>query len=262
MNNSQKETMTSNNTDPVAIVTGAGSGIGAATVAALVHRGVNVAAIDLDRDAVDKVAAEHGDRCLAIHADAANPDDVDRYVQSTLHHYGRIDYMHNNAGIVGQAKAFHESSLDNLSRILAVNVHSVYLGMRAVLPHLYAQKSGAIVNTASQAGLEGVPMLSAYAASKHAVVGLTRSAAIEAGPQGVRINAIAPGQISTPMLDDLEEQWSPGNSAATRDQLVSQIPLGRYGRPEEMAAAVAWLLSDEASFINGATLHADGGTTA
>lgn len=254
--------MNSNNSDSVAIVTGAGSGIGAATVAALVHRGVNVAAVDLDADAVEKVAAEHEDRCLAIRADVANPDDVDRYVQATLDHFGRIDYMHNNAGIVGQATAFHDSSLDNLSRVLTVNIHSVYLGMRAVLPHLYAQKSGAIVNTASQAGIEGVPMLSAYAASKHAVVGLTRSVALEAGRQGIRVNAIAPGQISTPMLTNLEEQWAPGNSEATRDQLVSQIPLGRYGRPEEMAAAVAWLLSDEASFINGATLHADGGTTA
>ncbi|OBB99575.1 hypothetical protein A5785_20495 [Gordonia sp. 852002-50395_SCH5434458] len=134
--------------------------------------------------------------------------------------------------------------------------------MRAVLPHLYAQGHGAIVNTASQAGIRGVPLLSAYVASKHAVVGLTRSAAIEAGPHGVRVNAIAPGQIATRMITSLEEQWAPGHADEVHAQLISQIPLGRYGTPDEMAALTSWLLSDAASFINGAIVTADGGTTA
>ncbi|WP_322008004.1 SDR family NAD(P)-dependent oxidoreductase [Paraburkholderia tropica] len=246
----------------VAIVTGAGNGIGAATVRRLVARGLKVVAVDLDEAAVNMLSREIGASCLPLCSDAATEAGARRYVDTALEHFGRIDYLHCNAGIEGRAVALEESEPAQFHRVIEVNVGSVYHGMRAVLPHLYAQGHGAIVNMASQAGLRGVPKLAAYVASKHAVVGLTRCAALEAGPRGVRVNAVAPGQIATRMIESLEAQWSPGNAAAVHAQLVALIPLGRYGQPSEIANLVSWLLSDEAAFVNGAIYTADGGTTA
>ena len=245
---------------PVAIVTGAGGGIGAATVRELVGRGFRVSAVDLDESAVTALADELGQAVLAVGADVSTAEGVDGYVRATRERFGRIDHLHNNAGIEGKASSIDSGDPAQFARVLTINAGSVYLGMRAVLPILYAQGSGTIVNTASQAGVEGVAMLAPYVASKHAVVGLTRTAAIEAGPHGVRVNAVAPGQIATRMIDSLKEQW--GDADAIHDQLVSLIPLGRFGSPGEIAKSVAWLMSDDASFINGAVLTVDGGTTA
>jgi NAD(P)-dependent dehydrogenase (short-subunit alcohol dehydrogenase family) len=246
----------------VAIVTGAGNGIGAATVKRLAARGMKIVAVDLDETAVTALSREIGVRCLPLRADVATQAGVRCYVDAALERFGRIDYLHCNAGIEGRASTLDESEPEQFQRVIDVNVGSVYHGMRAVLPHMYAQGRGAIVNMASQAGLRGVPKLCAYVASKHAVVGLTRSAALEAGPRGVRVNAVAPGQIATRMIESLEAQWAPGNAAAVHDQLVSLIPLGRYGQPAEIANLVSWLLSGEAAFVNGAIYTADGGTTA
>ncbi len=245
---------------PVAIVTGAGGGIGAATVRELVARGFRVSAVDLDEAAVTALAEELGDAVLAVGADVSTADGVDGYVRATRERFGRIDHLHNNAGIEGRASSIDSGDPAQFARVLSINAGSVYLGMRAVLPVLYAQGSGTIVNTASQAGVEGVANLAPDVASKHAVVGLTRTAAIEAGPHGVRVNAVAPGQIATRMIESLKEQW--GDADAMQQQLTALIPLGRFGAPEEIAKSVAWLMSDDASFINGAVLTVDGGTTA
>lgn len=186
-----------NPTNPVAIVTGAGGGIGAAVVRALVARGYAVAAVDRDAAPVDALAAELGEQVLAVAADVSTAEGAEAYVQATLERFGRIDHLHNNAGIEGRAVAIDESDPADFDRVLSVNTRGVYLGMRAVLPHLYAQGGGTIVNTASQAGLEGVPRLSAYVASKHAVIGLTRTLAKELGRSGIRVNAVCPGWIRT-----------------------------------------------------------------
>lgn len=247
---------------PVAVVTGAGGGIGAATVRALVADGWRVAAVDLDGASVESLATEIGDAVLPLAGDVSSPDGAAAYVAATLGHFGRLDALHNNAGIEGKALPIEQQDPAVFQRVLGINIGGVFHGMQAVLPHFYAQGSGVIVNTASQAGLEGVGNLSAYVASKHAVVGLTKTAAIEAGPHGVRVNAIAPGQIATRMMDSLEEQWNPEDAKSVQDMLIGTIPLGRYGRPEEMGALVSWLMGEKASFINGAVITADGGSTA
>lgn len=250
------------NHEEVAIVTGAAQGIGAATVRRLAMRGTRVVAVDIDEDKVQALAAVIGKECVAVRADVATPVGVQAYVQAALNHFGRIDYLHNNAGIEGKAQLLEDSDPEVFRRVMDINVNSVYLGTRAVLPHLYKRGRGAIVNTASEAGISGVPRLGAYVASKHAVVGLTRTSAIEAAPHGVRVNAVAPGQIATRMIDSLEAQWSgSGDTAAIHSHLLSRIPLGRFGTPEEIANLVAWLLSDEASFVNGAIYSIDGGTS-
>lgn len=246
----------------VAIVTGAAQGIGAATVRKLVGRGLKLVAVDLDGAALAVLARELGPACVPLCLDAASQEGVETYVATAIERFGGIDYLHNNAGIEGRAAPIDASDPEQFWRVIRVNVDSAYLGMRAVLPHMYRQRHGAVVNMASQAGIRGVPKLSAYVASKHAVVGLTRSAALEAAPHGVRVNCVAPGQIETRMIRSLEEQWGQGNGAAVHEHLVSLIPLGRYGQPGEIANLVAWLFSDEASFVNGATYSADGGTTA
>lgn len=247
---------------PVAIVTGAGGDIGAATVRAFLARGFRVAAVDLTEDGIREFAAELGEAVLPVPGDVSTPEGAQAYVKATLDRFGRIDHLHNNAGIEGQAIGIEDLDPKTFERVLAINVGGVFYGMQAVLPRFYARGSSSIVNTASQAGLKGVGRLSAYCASKHAVVGLTRTAAIEAGPHGVRVNAIAPGQIATRMITSLEEQWNPDDAQAVQDMFLGTIPLGRYGRPDEMGSLVAWLMSGEASFINGAIITADGGSTA
>lgn len=253
--------MTDLNERPVAIVTGAGGGIGAATVRRLIADGWRVAAVDLATEGTDALVTELGDDVFAIKGDVSSAEGARAYVSAALDHFGRLDALHNNAGIEGKASPIQDQDPDLFMKVLQINAGGEFYGMQAVLPHLYAQGHGAIVNTASQAGLEGVPGLSPYGASKHAVVGLTRTAAAEAGPHGVRVNAIAPGQIATRMMDSLEDQWDADSAQEAHDALVATIPLGRYGKPEEMADAVAWLLSENASFINGAVLTADGGST-
>ncbi|MGJ0184137.1 SDR family NAD(P)-dependent oxidoreductase [Corynebacterium glyciniphilum] len=252
----------SDNTSPVAIVTGAGGGIGAATVRALVADGWRVTAVDLDGSSVADLASFVGDAVFPVAGDVSSPEGAAAYVDAALDHFGRIDALHNNAGIEGRALPIEQQDLAVFQRVLNINIGGVFYGMQAVLPHFYEQGAGVIVNTASQAGLEGVGNLSSYVASKHAVVGLTKTAAIEAGPHGVRVNAIAPGQIATRMITSLEEQWNPEDSQSVQDMLIGTIPLGRYGRPEEMGSLVAWLMSEGASFINGAVITADGGSTA
>jgi NAD(P)-dependent dehydrogenase (short-subunit alcohol dehydrogenase family) len=187
---------------------------------------------------------------------------VQAYVKAALDAYGRIDCFFNNAGIEGEVAPTAEFDEAVFDQVIGVNVKGVFLGLRHVLPVMLKQKAGAIVNTASVAGLVGTPGISAYVASKHAVIGLTKTAAGEVAREGVRVNAICPGPIDTRMIHSLEAQINPADPASVARRYQATLPLGRYGTPEEIANVVLFLCSDLASNITGAQYVIDGGRTA
>jgi NAD(P)-dependent dehydrogenase (short-subunit alcohol dehydrogenase family) len=248
-------------TNTVALVTGAASGIGRATALAFADAGVRAVVIaDLNPSGLEETAAmvtAHGSEALAIRTDVSQPEDVERMVAETVASYGRLDCAFNNAGIEGITAPIAEITTDDWNRILAINLTGVWLCMRAELPHLLAAKGGAIVNCASVAGLVGFKGSAAYVASKHGVVGLTRAAALDYASEGVRVNAVCPGVIQTPMVDRVVQR-NPAMEAA----LTAMEPVGRLGRAEEVADAVVWLCSDGAGFVTGQALAIDGGFVA
>jgi NAD(P)-dependent dehydrogenase (short-subunit alcohol dehydrogenase family) len=237
----------------VAVVTGAGSGIGAAITDALHREGAKVVAADISGQQ-ETVAKRLGDGCLAVHADVSKGADVQAMLAAATSTFGRLDILCNNAGIDGELSPLGECTEENYDRIMGINARGVFLGMRYAIPILVAGGGGAIVNTASIASQVAFPMMSPYCASKGAIVMMTKTAAVEYAPAGIRINCICPGVIETALVQRLPEKLIEGAKALT--------PLGRVGQPEEMAKAVVFLASDDASFITGATLNADGGYTA
>src|SRR5215475_14686168 len=252
-------------TGKVALITGAGNGIGRATALAFAKAGAKVVVIDRDAAAGEATAGiikQQGGDVRFIAADVTKSADVANYVQQTLDAHGRIDCFFNNAGIEGAVA--HTADYDEamFDQVLGVNVKGVFLGLRHVLPVLIKQKSGAVVNTASVAGLVATPGMPAYVASKHAVIGLTKTAAGEVARQGVRVNAVCPGPVDTRMIHSLEEMLSPGDPASVSRRYQSAIPLGRYVTPEEIANTVLFLCSDLASAITGAQYVVDGARTA
>jgi 3alpha(or 20beta)-hydroxysteroid dehydrogenase len=251
----------------VAIVTGAASGIGAAVAVELATAGAAVAICDVDevgmQHTTDTIVAA-GATVLAVRADVSDAGDVAALVTRIESELGPIDVLVNNAGIEGPVRALGDYDTEDFDRLIAVNVRGVFLGLKFVLPGMIARGSGAVVNLTSVAGLEGVPGIAVYSASKHAVVGLTKSAAKEAGPAGVRVNAVAPGPIDTRMLDALARGLVPGDpSGAAGDELLrSMTPLGRRGSAAEVARVIAVLASPLASYVNGAVWTVDGGQVA
>ena len=243
----------------VALVTGAGSGIGRATSLVFAREGAVVACSDIDADSgglTARMIQERGGEASFFGADVAVAEEVEAMVEGVVGRYGRLDIAYNNAGIGGLGKPTDEHTLAEYERTMAVNTKGVYLGMKYQIPRMLERGGGAIVNTASMVGLVGMAGLAAYVASKHAVVGLTRSAALEYASRGIRINCVCPGIIRTPINQKFWDEF-PGSE----EEWLPIEPIGRYGEPEEVAEVVAWLSSDEASFVHGHAMTVDGAAT-
>lgn len=249
----------------VALITGGGNGIGRATALGFAARGAKVVVVDRDSAAGEATAGivrQQGGEALFVQADVTQADSVKAYVDKAVATFGRIDCFHNNAGIEGKVDSIVDYDEAMFDSVMAVNVRGVFLGMKYVLKQMIAQKSGAVVNTASTAGLMGSPGMPAYVASKHAVLGLTKTASGEVARQGIRVNAVCPGPIDTRMIHALEAQLNPTNPGKVTARYQSSIPIGRYGMPEEVANTVLFLCSDLAGNITGAHFVVDGGRTA
>ena len=248
--------------DKIALVTGAASGIGRATSLVMAREGATLVVSDINAEGGEETLSaikDLGGQGIFIHADVSKADDVQALVAGVVETYGRLDCAYNNAGIEGFMEGrLHEYPEDIWDRLIDINLKGVWLCLKYEIPRMLEQGGGAIVNTASAAGLVGSRRLSAYVASKHAVVGLTKAAALEYARDGIRVNAVCPGIIDTPMVRRLIA----GREADDEGPISSLQPVGRLGAPEEIAESVAWLCSDAASLVTGAAMAVDGGFTA
>lgn len=244
----------------VALVTGGGSGIGRATALVFAREGAKVVVADVlvaGGEETVRLIKDAGGDAIFVKADVGQAADVEAMVRKAVETYGRLDCAHNNAGIEGATAKTSDYAWEEWERVIRINLTGVWLCMKYEIPQMLAQGGGAIVNTASDAGLLGVPQMPAYVASKHGVVGLTKTAALEYAKAGIRVNAVCPGVIKTPMVDRITAQ-RPGRA----ERMAAAEPVGRMGRPEEVAEAVVWLCSDAASFVTGFPMSVDGGIAA
>lgn len=243
------------------LITGAAGGIGRAAALLAAQEGARCAVVDIDPAGAEDAAAQiqaTGGEATAIHADVRQTDSVQAAIATTVAAYGRLDGAVNNAGVSGTLAFSAEMAEEDWQHTLDVNLSGVFRCLKYELQQMIAQEGGGtIVNTASAAGLIGLPRAVAYSASKHGVIGITRTAALEYARRGIRVNAVCPGFVET-MMVDIWDEMRPGMLDAVR----RFNPMRRLGQPDEVAAAIVWLLSDEASFVNGHTLSVDGGVTA
>jgi NAD(P)-dependent dehydrogenase (short-subunit alcohol dehydrogenase family) len=245
----------------VAIITGGAGGIGKVTAKRFLEEGAKVVLVDLFQESLDKTKEEldtYGE-VMVVQADVSKEEDVKNYVDKTVEKYKKIDVFFNNAGIEGKVAPITEQKVEDLDKVLSVNVRGVFLGLKYVLAVMKEQGYGSVINTSSVAGLHGSPNVTPYITSKHAVVGLTKACAVEVAPYQVRVNSIHPSPVNTRMMRSLEEGFAPGNAEAVKADLAKAIPLGRYGESEDISNLVLFLASDESAFITGGQYRADGG---
>jgi NAD(P)-dependent dehydrogenase (short-subunit alcohol dehydrogenase family) len=240
-----------------AIITGGGSGFGQATAVKLAEKGANICIVDISEENGQESVAlceKAGASVIFVQADVSKLEDVKRYVAETMEHFGKIDMFFNNAGISGSGVRTLECSEEEFEAIVNVNLKGAFYGLKYVVNEMLQTGGGSVVNTASLGGVVGMPTLGAYSATKHGIVGLTKTIAGEYGRDNIRINAIAPGTNETPMVKAFP--------AEAIQQMADAVPMGRLGQPEEVANVVAFLLSDEASYVHGAVVSIDGGSAA
>ncbi|MDQ0271598.1 SDR family oxidoreductase [Cytobacillus purgationiresistens] len=250
--------------EKVVIITGGGSGLGRAAALEVAKEGAKLVLVDLNNDALEEskaviLAADPNAVVELVQANVADEEGVKKYVQFTIDQFGKIDGFFNNAGIEGKQNLTEDFGIDEFNRVVSVNLNGVFFGMKYVLKEMKRQGFGSIVNTASVGGIRGVGNQSGYAASKHGVVGLTRNSAIEYGQFGVSVKAIAPGAIMTPMVEASLKQIGGDNWEEAGKEFVSVNPMKRFGKPEEVGHLVAFLLSNQADFINAVVIPIDGG---
>lgn len=240
-----------------AIVTGGSTGIGRSAAERFAEEGARVVVADVNAEGgkrtVERIT-DGGGEATFVEADVSDPDDAEATVDAAVETYGGLDFAFNNAGIEGERDPAADQSLENWERVVGVNLKGVFLGMKYQIPTMLEGGGGAIVNTSSIAGVVGFGELMPYVASKHGVVGMTKTAAIEYSGEGVRVNAICPGVIDTPMVERTKAE-----SPETIEGVEAATPIGRIGRPEEIGDAAVWLCSDDASFVTGESLVVDGG---
>ena len=245
----------------VAVITGAAGDLGKAVAEAFLREGAKVALVDRDQRALLKCeeALAHIGEVFGIVADVTSELEVSSYVDQVIKKWGKIDVFVNNAGILGKVAPLVEQTVEDFDAILNVNVKGVFLGLKKVMPVMIQQKSGSIINTSSVSGLMGSSGNSLYAATKHAVVGLTKTAALEAGYHSVRVNSIHPAPLDSTMMRKNEESINSDNPSEVRKVISSRIPLGRYGAMSEVAKLILFLASDDSLFITGSQYRIDGG---
>jgi NAD(P)-dependent dehydrogenase (short-subunit alcohol dehydrogenase family) len=243
----------------VAFVTGAANGIGRAVALAFAHEGASVVVADVSEQGNQETARmieEAGGRALAVKCDVSRAEDVKAALDHAVETFGRLDFAFNNAGVEQPLTATADLTEMEWDRIVDVNLRGVFLCMKHEIPLMLKQGGGAIVNTSSGAGVKGFAGQAAYCAAKHGVVGLTKAAALDYATANIRVNAVCPGIIETPMMDRFS-----GGTPEGRERVIAQEPVGRMGKPEEIAAAVVWLCSDAAAFVVGHAMVIDGGQT-
>lgn len=242
----------------VALVTGGSFGIGKATAIAFAKKGAKVIIADWveNNETLDEIAAGGGEG-IFVKCDVSKTDNVKNLVAKAISTFGRLDYAFNNAGIEGISSPVQDCTEDNWDKTIGINLKGIWLCMKYEIPEMMKQGKGVIVNCASIAGLVGFPGLPAYVASKHGIIGLTKTSALECAKLGIRVNAVCPGAIKTAMIDRIT-----GNKKEAEEQFAGMEPIGRLGVPDEVANAVIWLCSEEASFVTGHAMVVDGGWVA
>ncbi|WP_411347650.1 SDR family NAD(P)-dependent oxidoreductase [Paenibacillus sp. WLX2291] len=247
-------------TKKVAIITGGGSGLGLYTALKLADAGVNITIVDISEAAgaaaVQQLEAK-GVKALFVQADVSQPQDVKHYVDQTVSTFGTIDMFFNNAGISGPGTRFADNTIEQIEQVVGINLLGGLYGLKYVLEVMLQNGGGSIVNTSSTAGLVGQATVGSYSATKHGIIGITKTIAVEYAAEGINVNAIAPGTTETPMVKQYRQ-----DNPETFQAVEAAIPQRRLGQPEEIAALVAFLLSDEAKYINGVVVPIDGGFTA